>query len=364
MATNHYLPSKAHSFLARIQAEHVSDGKTTLSDILDASRVFVVQETSYDNLDGGTYGHDVILFMPPEQLGKIRIKEQKPISDEICGDLNACAASYDNEFFRTVVFEANDEDDARYQQSIPIAQRPTVNPDRLRIWKQGQIRLFISHRDTHKVQAKALGMALEGYGISSFVAHDTIEPMSTWVHEIRKGLQTMEIMLAFVTDDFHASDWTNQEIGYALGREVPIISLKLQKEDPRGFIGSQQALKGRLEDVSASVTEIYGLIADRLGNGKRLQTGLISALIESPDFIETKLRFDRLESVTKSLTDSEVERIAHGFRTNDQMHNCTHLTSRYKRLKKFLEHCTGRRYEIKGLNISTVVINELDEVLF
>ena len=223
MAANHYLPSKAHSFLARIHAEHVSDGKTALSEseILAASRVFVVQEASYDNLDGGTYGHDVILFMPADQLGKIRIKEQKPIADEITADLNACAASYDNEFFRTVVFEANDEDDARYQQSIPILQRQAVNPDRLKIWKHGQIRLFISHRDTHKVQAKALGTALECYGISSFVAHDTIEPMSTWMNEILKGLQTMEIMLAFVTDDFHASDWTNQEIGYAWGETFP-----------------------------------------------------------------------------------------------------------------------------------------------
>ena len=69
--------------------------------------------------------------------------------------------------------------------------------------------------------ARRLGDALCAYGISPFVAHDTIVPMKTWQLEIEKGLETMEVMLAFLTDDFHQSTWTNQEIGYALGKSVP-----------------------------------------------------------------------------------------------------------------------------------------------
>ena len=105
-----------------------------------------------------------------------------------------------------------------------------VAPDTLSDWAgtDGVIRLFISHRDAYKAAAKELAMSLEEYGISAFVAHDTIQPMTTWQHEILKGLQLMEFMLAFITDDFFESPWTNQEIGYALGNSIPIISLKLE----------------------------------------------------------------------------------------------------------------------------------------
>ena len=35
------------------------------------------------------------------------------------------------------------------------------------------------------------------------VAHDTIAPMTEWRLEIMRGLETMEVMLVFLTDDFH-----------------------------------------------------------------------------------------------------------------------------------------------------------------
>jgi TIR domain len=104
---------------------------------------------------------------------------------------------------------------------------------------------------------------LETYGVSAFVAHDTIEPMSTWQREIEKGLETMEIMLAFITDDFHESSWTNQEIGYALGKDIPVIPVKLEGRDPDGFIGATQAVKGRLEQPSACVKKIYEILCDK-----------------------------------------------------------------------------------------------------
>ncbi len=72
----------------------------------------------------------------------------------------------------------------------------------------------------------------------------------------------MEIMLAFVTDDLHESIWTNQEIGFALGRNIPIVSLKVENKDPDGFIGKQQALKCDYENVEAAAPKIYLLIRD------------------------------------------------------------------------------------------------------
>lgn len=354
VSSKHYLPSKITSYLRRLQAEYAGSGQTVLAEILTAARILVIEETDYDNWNGGTYGHDVKLFLPASVLAKIKVREQKGISDEILGDLRICSEGISNEFFRAVVLELDDVDDSEYQQAAPLSQRPQIDANTLKIWKPGHVRLFISHRDTHKKEAKSLADALEGYGITAFVAHDTIEPMTTWQNEILKGLETMEMMLAFVTDDFHESTWTNQELGFAMGRNIPIVSLKLQRRDPSGFIGNVQALRGRLENAAASAPDLYKLLAEKLGNGDRLQSALISAFVESPDFVETKLRFDRMAGVVDRLTDEQVELIIRGFEANDQLHNAGHLTSKYERLRRFLEQTTDQRYIVAGKKISLI----------
>jgi len=362
VSSKHYLPSKITSYLRRLQAEYRASGQTVLAEILGSARMLVIEETDYDNWNGGTYGHDVKFFLPQAVLGKIKVREQKGISEEILRDLNTCAEGVGNEFFHAVLFEIDDEDDPEYQQAVPLSRRPQVNPDTLTIWRPGHIRLFISHRDTHRRAAKALAQALEGYGITAFVAHDTIEPMTTWQNEILKGLETMEIMLAFVTDDFHESTWTNQEVGFALGKNIPVVSLKLQRRDPSGFIGNVQAMRGRLDGSAASAPDIYRLLAEKLGNGRRLQGALVSAFVQSPDFSEAKLRFDRMAEVVDSLTDEEVDLIIRGFEANDQLHNAMHLTSKYERLRKFLERTTGRKCVVAGKKVSlmkAIVSNQI-----
>jgi TIR domain len=256
VAGKHYLPSKLNSYLRRLNLGYEGANFALLREILTSVRIAVKEETSYDNWNGGTYGHDVILFLPPEMMAKIAFPKQKEFCDQIARDLNMCAEAIDNESIRAVVIELFDESDPLFQGATSLIDQPQTNPDTLSIWRPGYIRLFISHRDAKKAEAKQLADALETYGVSAFVAHDTIEPMSTWQREIEKGLETMEIMLAFITDDFHESSWTNQEIGYALGKDIPVIPVKLEGRDPDGFIGATQAVKGRLEQPGACVKKI------------------------------------------------------------------------------------------------------------
>lgn len=350
--SKYYLPSKIQSYLKRLAAEYASSERSLFADILQTGRVHVIEETSYDNWNGGTTGHDVKFFLPGSVLQRIKVREQKAVADEILKDLNICSESVPGEFFETVIFEINDEEDAEFQQAAPLSKRPQIDLDKIAFWRPGLIRLFISHRDKYKVQAKSLAESLEDYGISAFVAHDTIEPMATWQNEILKGLETMDVLLAFVTDDFHESTWTNQEIGFALGRDVPIISLKLQKTDPDGFLGSTQALRGKLDNAAAKSLTIYNLIAQKLGKGSRLNGALISAFVQSCSFDEAKLRFNRISNAVSKLSDKETDMIIQGFEENSQLHESYYLTNNYNRLVSFLERTTGRKYKLKGKTIS------------
>jgi hypothetical protein len=344
VSSKYYLSSKISNYLKRLELEHSRTDHTRLREVITNARVEVIEETSYDNWNGGTYAHDVILFLPPAIIGEFSLDLQKQLEDEICQDLNKCIGSVSNEGVRLVHLELADESDPEYQRSLNPSQQPQTVPDTLRFWKAGNLRLFISHRDEHKVLARRLGDALSEYGISAFVAHDTIVPMKTWQLEIEKGLETMEVMLAFVTDDFHNSTWTNQEIGYALGKSVPIISVKLETKSPPGFIGSKQALRGHLDRPEESASAIFQVLVEEVGE-KRLRENLITAFCDSADFDETKKRFNRLKDGISSLSAEEVKRLQAAFASNYHLNNAYYL-GHYSRLTNFMKRCTGQDFEI------------------
>lgn len=350
MTREFYLPSKISSYLKRLLAEYKSNEETKYAEIISYSKFFVQEGVDYDNWDGGQYGHVVKFFLPTEQLTSlVPLKTQEKIAEKLHSDLNKCAQAISGEYISQVRFEIDDED-FESQNATHLSEKPFVSPDSLSIWNPGCIRLFISHRDKYKSQANELAELLLNYGISSFVAHDSIEPMEQWQQTILKGLETMELMLAFVTDDFHESYWTNQEIGYALARNIPIISLRLQKNDPAGFIAEKQALKGDLTNLKSLLPDLYDLLAKKLGNQSRMQTALIEAFATSPEWSETTRRFDKLSKHVTKLSDSEIERITSAYRENNQLYTAVYLTNK-NRLKNFLGSTTGKSYMIEGKTI-------------
>lgn len=238
------LPIKVSQYLVRLHMTYAKRGENDLRDVIAASRYYIREDSAYDNWNGGMSGHDVVFFLPLHEMAKIDVEQQSEVASGIKDLLQKMGEAIEDEFFNNVSFELIDENDAECQQAVPFSQSPPVNPDTLSFWKPGLARVFISHRDAHKVEARHLSEALEDYGMSCFVAHDTIQPMSEWRAEIMKGLQTMEVMLIFLTDDLAESMWCHQEVGFALGKGVPIISLKLGHVDPPGFISHVQAQRG------------------------------------------------------------------------------------------------------------------------
>ena len=85
--------------------------------------------------------------------------------------------------------------------------------------------------------------SLDRYGVSCFVAHEDIEPTKEWQDEIEGALFSMDALVALLTERFSESCWTDQEIGIAYGRGVPVVPVRLGT-DPYGFIGKYQALAG------------------------------------------------------------------------------------------------------------------------
>lgn len=323
-------------------------------EIMSKAHFFVREEESFDNWNGGTYGHHVLVFVPPETMRKIAFSNQGQIENSLLSDLSTCASNVSNERFEQVELGLIDEFDTDFQKSFQLSQQPHTNPDMLHIWKAGHLRLFISHRDSHKAQARRIGDALNAYGISAFIAHDTIQPMSIWQKEIEKGLETMEVMLAFITDGFHESIWTNQEIGYALGKGIPIIPVKYGREDPNGFIGEKQAIRGDLKEAQETAIAVYRILVEKLGQRERIQQTLISAFLAAPNYDEARDRFDRMQEAVETLSAREIEQITNGFAENNQLNSSIYLTNRANRLLHFLRDTTGKTFAIDGNQLKVI----------
>jgi len=251
-------PSKLPKFIKRLVHEYKRNDMAEIAPVLSESNCEMRLETSYDNWDGGVWGHDVVFLMPPRLMGLIPLDKQSEIQARIAQDLNKASSSLNNEFIEAVHFEYADDD----EQPEQTVDEQVIN----RLWQPNTLKLFISHRDTSKRQAHELANDLKRFGISSFVAHDSIEPDEEWQKEIEKALQSMDVMLAFITNGFFDSAWTNQEIGYAIANGTPIISLKLEGQDPMGFIKDRQAIRGDILNPSASVVPVFDTVKKRLNH--------------------------------------------------------------------------------------------------
>lgn len=70
----------------------------------------------------------------------------------------------------------------------------------------------------------------------------------------------MDTLVAILMPGFKKSDWTNQEIGFAMGRGVLVIPV-MRGLDPYGFIGKYQGLSANEKTVEEVAKEIFAIIS-------------------------------------------------------------------------------------------------------
>ena len=169
------------------------------------------------------------------------------------------------------------------------SKQPPIDPS---FWDHNRFRLFITHLAEHKKFAGKLQEELREHHISGFVAHNDIEPTKEWQNEIELALQTADAMVALMHEGFHASNWTDQEIGNAMGRDLLIIPVKLG-EEPYGFIGKYQALPDDdPKELSAAISEI--LIKHKL-TSKAMAEARVAKFASSDSYANAKKNVDLLE---------------------------------------------------------------------
>ncbi len=164
-------------------------------------------------------------------------------------------------------------------------------------WQEGTLKVFLSHLSSERKQAADLQKALGKYGMSCFVAHNDIHPTREWQTEIEIALATCELLVALIHPEFINSQWCDQEIGYALGRGIPVFTVRCGA-DPHGFVSRFQSFNGKGKQQIQIAQELF----DAAIRHKELQTKMADVLIElfvnSGSFAAAKARVENLEKIT------------------------------------------------------------------
>ena len=272
-----------------------------MQTILVNAHVQVDEESSYDNWNGGTYGHTLRLILP-DSLYLANFSERENLEQGIKEDINNLHR-VQNEWIDQVVFEmgTSEDKDWRKDSGLLITARQVSADAASRLWAEGRFRLFLSHKAEVKVEAARLKEDLSLYGVSAFVAHEDIHPTKEWQNEIENALATMDGFAALLTSDFHESDWTDQEVGYALSRGIPIVPVRLGR-DPYGFLGKFQALS---TDWTSAALDIVRLL---MAKGDRMASAYIAALRNCKSFNEGNILSRVLPSIAH-LSESQVDEL-------------------------------------------------------
>jgi len=257
------------------------------------------------------YGHGHALHLSvPESIYITDVDDRESAQQRIADDLNKLHHVQD-EHIQAVFLEMEVEDDWRQQSGLLIAGTRQVTPSATgRLWMDGDFRLFLSHKNEERRETAALRDALKIYGVSAFVAHEDIRPTQAWQDEIENALATMDGFAPLMTSGFHESEWTDQEVGYALARGVPIIAVRLGRT-PYGFLAKFQALPSSWDQAPEDMVKL-------LIKNERMLSAYIRALRRCPNF-DTGNTLSRILPSIEAVSNKQIDEMVDAFNDNVQL---------------------------------------------
>jgi hypothetical protein len=318
------LSSNIEHYLRMLSKIYGNNGNELLQKVIVNSQVRVEENTRYDSWEGGVYGHSLHLYIP-EDIYLNLLSQKGKLQENIKKDLNEIH-NISNEYIKNVFFDMESEEGEtnnwRSESGLLMAGKRVVSSKATdRIWEKGNFRVFFSHKAAVKKETALLKDKLSVFGISCFVAHEDIHPTQEWQDEIENALFSMDALVALMTDNFHDSEWTDQEVGVAFGREVPIIPVKLGK-DPYGFIGKFQALSCSWDDAPSEIIKL-------LLKHEKMRDAYIRAVHKCSNWDNGNILAKVLPEISE-LSDEHVNNLIDAFNKNSNVHDAWGFNGEWK----------------------------------
>jgi hypothetical protein len=305
---------------------------------LDAFNIFQLKNircinTAHDNWNGGIDYYQVEILISPSEFGKLK-KEAKieKIETIISSAFNNAIKGDESVVLNEIIIVPS----ASVEDNMPDIE----TTDDFSYWDFGYYKMFISHLTKDKQSASNLKKALSDYGVSCFVAHEDIEPTKLWANEIENALRTMQCLCAVITPEFNNSKWCDQEVGYALGRQILVIPIR-KECDPYGLFGKIQGLQSKGKTANILAQEIFQILYSNPLSQRTFVKNLAELFLNSKSNIDANKWIEHLNNII-SIDYEIVEFIHSNYLANDNLKENAVLEKANKLFDKYsLKHLTA-----------------------
>ncbi|MFA6368683.1 MAG: toll/interleukin-1 receptor domain-containing protein [Bacteroidales bacterium] len=332
---------KIDRYLKLLAAAYKEEGEEELERIV--VNAIVLDETMFDS----QYCYHKIIFSLPKSIYLRARRRKSELENRLYSDLSVEIVENTEVVQKITLTMIDDEDEEwREKSGALLSENPIVLPSiEKQIWGESPLRVFFSYTAKNLELISHIKDQLGRMGIFCFMAEKDIQTTKSWADTIKNALSSMEIMVAFLTEDYHESDWTDQELGFAICRNVPIISIDLGKK-PYGFASQFQAFscdtKTLANHLFLKLTELDE------EHGEELQLiGAIYSLKNAQNFEEANLAALHLFR-HKKLSDKQVKDVVDAYNSNSQVREANEIIGKTKpiALILFLNEVTGQEYHL------------------
>jgi hypothetical protein len=186
-------------------------------------------------------------------------------------------------------------------------------------WQGDRLRLFLSHLSTQQVFVSDVRDELAKFGIESFVAHEAIKPSRELQDVIEASLPDCDALVAFLHEAFAESKWCDQEAGWIMARNRPVLSLSFDTH-PHGFLATYRAMNCSRLSAKQIANTIFEWLLPSPTVKSRVSSSVVHAFVDSSSFSETR-RLSTVLSNLEIMSDANLNALERACKNNLQMSN-------------------------------------------
>ncbi len=193
------------------------------------------------------------------------------------------------------------------------------------IWEKDYYKLFFSHTSKHNKVASQLQIKFKEFAISLFVAHKDIPPPHEGEKTIISATYSMNALVVWCTNDLIKSEWCDQEIGIAIGRDVLIIPIKAGSS-PHGFIRKFQAISFHDNDTSLVCKNVFDILMTNSRTKLNMVKAIINKMCNSTSIRECQRTLSLIEAIQKEITIDDARKLIEASKSNTIIRNDSNIS--------------------------------------
>ena len=195
------------------------------------------------------------------------------------------------------------------------------------------MQVFLSHRENEegKKYALALREELAILGVDTIIASHLIHPGADWAQKLLEHLEASSALLCIASRGYTDSAWCQQEIGWAIGRNIPALWIRYDSaEHSTGFLKSKQELVPSEPLDEAEIARAIGAwLAAEDKTREETRATLLRALTFSNTYQQTQ-DIAHVLATLDSWTDDEWKQIDDAAENNRQVREAFFYSGRKK----------------------------------